>query len=253
MVFVITICSLQFTAGRNKSGLENNELRNLHLKLSKVHDDTTRIKILLDLCWYHMTISTDSAVLYAKMALKIARTTNDMDIVSAASALGDAYNMAGDYENAIKYDFEAFNYAQKMNYTKKYGIIFNNIGSNYIMLYDHAKALEYFNKALEVSKDYDSKFLSLTNLAQVFGGKNEFAKAHEFYEKALKLADGENNIADKACVFNRLGDLYLMEDNYPKSSFYFEKSLEILDINNSYMIIDCLRGITDVYLRTKRY
>src|ERR1035437_3808232 len=142
-------------------------------------------------------------------------------------------NYSGDYEKAIKLDFEAVTYARKMKYNKKYGIILNNIGSNYIMLNDLAKAMEYFNKALENSKDYDSKFLSLSNLAQVWGGKNEFAKAHEFYEKALKLAEDKNNTADKACVYNRLGDLYLMEDNYTKSIFYFEKSLEILDDNNS--------------------
>ncbi len=250
---LMVICLLQFSFTRIKANSQTNELSNLRHKLQIAITDTARIRVWIDISWYFMTINTDSALVYAKKALKLSRGISDLAIVKSASALGDAYNLADDYENAIKYDQEAFHNAQKLHYTKGYSILLNNIGTNYLMLYDFDKALDYFTKALEFSKDYDDKVLTFANLAQAFTSQNKFTKADEYYEMALKLAKHENNTKDVATIYDRLGELSLMKKNYSKSLYYFEEALKMLSDNDLYMRSECLRGITASYLETKRY
>jgi len=253
IIDLIVITFFQLSFDNIKADSQSKELQSLHLNLYQASSDTARIRVMLDISWYFMTINTDSALVYAKKTLKLSRGISDLAIVKSASALGDAYNLAADYENAIKYDQEAFHYAQKSHYSKGYSILLNNIGTNYLMLNDNDKALEYFTKALEFSKDYDDKVLTFANLAQAFTYQNKFTKAGEYYEMALKLAKHDNNTKDVATIYDRLGELYLMEKNYGKSLYYFDEALKMLNANDLYKRSECLRGITASYIETKHY
>jgi tetratricopeptide (TPR) repeat protein len=249
---LLFFCFFQFSFTSINESSQISELKTLHHDLQKA-TDTTKIRILLDIAWYYMTINTDSALVYGKKALSLSRGVNDLFLAKSESILGDAYNLSADYENAIRYDQEAFHHAQKSNYKKAYTILLNNIGTNYLMLYDFGKSLEYFTEALKYSKTYDDKVLTYANLAQVLMYQNKFAKADEYYEMALKLAKQENNTKDIATIYDRLGELCQLKKSYSKSLYYFEEGLKLLDANDFYMRSECLRGITVSYIDAKQF
>jgi tetratricopeptide (TPR) repeat protein len=253
LIILLIVCLFRTFLNSFSTFSQVNKLENLNNNLSKAGSDTSRLRVLIDISWYYMSINADSALVYAKKALTLSRGVGDIEITKATSILGDAYNFAGDYENAIKYGQEALYYAQKSHYPKGYSILLNNIGCNYLMLSDYQKSKEYFTKALELARDYDDKVLAYTNLAQAYTYLYEFNEAHEYYEISLKLAKKENNVKDIATIYNRLGDIYHMEENYSKSIYYFEESLRMLDSSDLYMTSAGLRGISANCIETKCY
>jgi len=253
LVFILLIISLYtFTPYLVRADSGTKELINLFLKLQKTSSDTAKISVMLEIHQRYMNINADSSLVYAKMAYRLSKSANKY-IIRTAKTLGVAYNMAGDYANSIKYEIEALTTSQAMHDLRSSAIILNNIGTNYLFLNELDKAFEYFNKASEASMDYKGKISALVNLGQVFASSERYSQAHDSYNKGLLMAQKEHNTKDEAIIYNRIGELYLMEANYTKSLYFLNKSLSLLDDKDLYYKIDGLKCMSEDYLLTGRY
>jgi two-component system, NarL family, sensor kinase len=241
---------LQYTTAI-KANSKADELKKLQQKLKEAISDTARITTLIDISWYYLYINTDSALTYAKNAYKLSKLPTN--IINSASALGVTYSKKGDFENSVKYNLEAFHYAQKIHDKGNYSCLLNDIGSNYFMLDDLEKALKYFTSALEFSHDLETTYVALFNLGQIYAVKGNFTEAYGYFEKALKVAEKENKTKRIALIYNRIGELFLDKKNYPKSLYYFDRSLNMLGTDEFYYRISCLRGKSYSNLGTGRY
>ena len=112
--------------------------------------------------------------------------------------------------------------------------ILNNLGTSHYSLGDYSKAIEYYEKALEIrintlGENHPDIAGSYNNLGIAYRSLGDYGKAIEYHEKALEIGIntlGENH-PDIAGSYNSLGIAYHKLGDYGKAIEYYEKALEI--------------------------
>ncbi len=120
--------------------------------------------------------------------------------------LANIYFQNKDYENAVK----ILERLLKVNPTSFFGNLF--LGKVYETMEDHKKAAEYYEKALKEREEDEV----LMNLDRVYDKLGERLKSIDVLEKFLSLNP------DFPKVRERLGLLYVGENNYEKALEHFE-------------------------------
>lgn len=111
---------------------------------------------------------------------------------------------------------------------------YNIIGSVYWNLGEYDKALEYYNKDLEIQKEvfgekHNDTAGSYTGIGLVYKDLGDYDEALKLYNKALeinKVVLGENH-PDTAASYNNIGIVYDELGDYDKALEYYFKGLEI--------------------------
>ena len=115
--------------------------------------------------------------------------------------MGMIYELFGDYEKAIEYDFNSLEIAENINNRKLISITLNNIGlvySNQKSYYD--KALVYFKEYLRISEEVDNEtdiMGAYMNIGMQFQRMGNIDSSTYYYHKAFDIAnrlDSKHNI-----------------------------------------------------------
>ena len=134
---------------------------------------------------------------------------------------------------------------------------------------DYNKALEYYNKALDIQKqilgekdpDTVASYISIGRIYYVLGSYN---KALEYYNKALdirKQISGERH-PNTAIIYNNIGGVYYVLGDYNKALECYKKSLDIqkqvlgekhVDTATSYKIIGAIYDDLSDYNKALEY
>ena len=83
---------------------------------------------------------------------------------------------------------------------------------------NYAKAIEGYEKAIELKPDYASAY---HNLGIVYRKQGNFDKSIESYEKAIELDP------DDASVYYNLGIAYHNDDDFTTALFYYRKAASL--------------------------
>ena len=151
-------------------------------------------------------------------------------------------NIAAEYENdpemMIKYAKQAITIARNAGLEEKEADAWLNIGNANIIHSRYTAALRGFTNAQIlyeklVKADKSDSYYKL-GLANVYGSigivcseQNNYAKALEYYFKALKLFKETGQEEIVAVVYNNIGTLYETQKEYGKALEYFKKALWI--------------------------
>jgi tetratricopeptide (TPR) repeat protein len=107
-------------------------------------------------------------------------------------------------------------------------------GLKYYYLAEYNKALEYYNKALDLQivtlgEKHKDTASSYNNIGSVYSKLGDYVQALEYYNKALELQIatlGEKH-KDTANSYNNIGVVYRKLGDYVQALEYYNKSLEI--------------------------
>ncbi len=113
----------------------------------------------------------------------------------------------------------------------KRNIIVNlgNIGNVYSELNEYNRALEYYQKALKFAEAIDNKrsiTINTGNIGTTYAEMRLYPLALEYHHKALELAYEIDNKQFIANNTNGIGLIYLYTADYPKALDYLEKALD---------------------------
>jgi tetratricopeptide (TPR) repeat protein len=99
---------------------------------------------------------------------------------------------------------------------------------------DYEKAIEYYEKGLEIegktlTPNHPDFAQSYNNIGGVYNNMGEYSKALSFYEKALEIKQKtlSPNHLDLATSYNNIATVYMNMGEYSKALSFYEKSLEI--------------------------
>lgn len=230
----------------------------LYVALQNAPNDSMRVEALWSLAKYFNSIYPEKSLKYGNLALETSRE-NDKEAWMAQSynIIGIAYDMKGDYNDALENYFESLKINEELENKKEIGKNLNNIGVVYDLQKNYEYALEYYFKSLEIKEELnDSKGIAFSyiNISNIYLENEDFDKAAEYLNIALKIAEKNKDNVSISRIYNNIGRLYAEKKNYIMAKDFFIKSLELKkQLNDHFGVLSGLQNISECYLKAEYY
>ena len=186
---------------------------------------------------------------------------NDPLFLEAYPMLSDVYQRLGMPDEALKYYFDYALYSEKRNNKKDLAAAFIGIGKIYHTQGEYAKASDFYNKAITLSRQNDDKLneaAALRRLAVWFIDKENYDKALELLTKSSKINQERSSIYahryNLACDYFDIGLVFINKEDFASAKEFYKKSLTIfskMKLNNE--LSDYYFNLGEVYLYEKDY
>jgi tetratricopeptide (TPR) repeat protein len=167
---------------------------------------------------------------YFNLSIKELKTaeklTNSKDVLGRIySLIGIDYDILGDLDNALLYYDGALIIARDLNDEEGESIALSSIAGVYEQQGNYDKALEYYNKSLQLTSDSSSIAATYHNIATVYSEKGDNNKAVEYFKKAIEFDQKAGNYLSTAVGMLNLGDTYTDLKNFQEAQYYLQKGL----------------------------
>lgn len=185
---------------------------------------------------------------YAELYLLIGRTYFSLENLEKALSY---YSKSMDFCNKV--------YTQDKSYPIKLRqlVLYNNIGSVYLIRNDLAKAQHNYEQALTINKEINNLSFYATlynNMGIISKTRGDFPMAFSYYNQALGLRTQASDTAGIAQVYNNLGDCYLLTGDVNKSIEVLNKALRYSKLaDNLTSQLKAANFLTLAYEKAGRY
>ena len=142
----------------------------------------------------------------------------------------DIYLELGLIEEFLLCAKKGLNIAQNAKSQKMESEFLNLLGVYHFNQKDFDLALEYFEKALEVTEQsgfFVFKPIRINNIGLVHFEKGNFEKALELFQKAFELGRERGDFGGMAARLNNMGLVYLKQEEYDKALDKFKEALKL--------------------------
>ncbi|MGZ3919679.1 MAG: tetratricopeptide repeat protein [Bacteroidia bacterium] len=161
-----------------------------------------------------------------------------------------------DEKDILKYAEPGLELSQKLGYKKGIAKTLNNIGYNYFIKGNSAKAEEYWFKALKMAeeiKDNNDISTMLNNIAFIYDLEGKIEKSLDYYLKSLAIREKMGDKLLLANSYNNLALLYGKLENYTKALEYNFKTLHLLEsVRDEHGVAKSLSNIGIIYATQKK-
>ncbi|UII30443.1 sensor histidine kinase [Fulvivirga ulvae] len=194
----------------------------------------------------------DPALSNLNTALQLYDELNDeQGSVGCNKYLGRLYHYSGHRDQALRFYIAALKQAEQINSSEVINLT-NNIGTVYLDEERYDKAIEYFERCLEMQPDKSIKSTILSNIGLVYRKQKDYDQALEYLKRSLKIC---HEIGDIECELVPLGlatDIYmgLEKDSLAlKYSYEIMKRQEKLNLRKALMVTYNRIGLLYMYLQ----
>ena len=222
-----TISIMFFIAG-NFCLAQNKFTDSLAKRLQIVKEDTSRVLILSDLCFYYRNTNVDSSIVYGNNALTLAQqikfVRGEADVLSK---LGLSHREKGDLPKSLELLFRAMKIAQDNHYILILANAYRRIAHVYRDLGDYPKSINYSKLSLENDLMINNKRGIATeymNFAISYQHMSNPDSALYYAEKAYGMSDYIEDL--KAEVFKVFGDVQAMKNNKKTAAEWYHKGIQ---------------------------
>lgn len=232
---IILILSFLFLANNIDSFSKGNEkLDTLLYRLTSVHNDTNKIKLLNDISFIYYSINPDSGIEYGKMAIEIAEKLDwEYGIAEANQNLGINNSVKGNYDEAIKYFSKSLEIYKSLKDKEKISRILGNLGAVSMNLSNFTSALDYYQQALEIDDADSNAARQLGNIGLVYINLKDYNKALDYNLKALKISKKLNDKDRISKQLSNIGLTYSFLKDYTKALEFYEEALSLDEESNN--------------------
>lgn len=201
----------------------------------------------------------DGAIKYFNNSIPLLKEQSDKNITKGNIAI--IYNEIGNYSRAISILNEVIDDEIKITNEKSATLKnhYLNIGRCYSDIFDSYKALEYFEKALDLyasNRTHPAVAKILNNIGIVYLDTKDYEKSRLYFDSAMALNAKlfAKNYEDFAYIFNNVGASYMEQRDYVKALDYYNKALSKNIVNaDSFMIIRSYNKIGRVRMLEEKY
>jgi class 3 adenylate cyclase/Flp pilus assembly protein TadD len=134
----------------------------------------------------------DSALYYSETGLAAYQKSATGNVSFALNSIGKVYSKQGKYEEAIKYQTDAYNFAKAEDSRLEMTQALISLGETYMLLKNYPKSIEAYKTAEElatqISLPYERKS-AYSGLADVYSKIGDFENAYSYMDLYSKLND----------------------------------------------------------------
>lgn len=199
----------------------------------------------------------DSAMLYARQAVKLANQLGDPRSKSIAiRLLGGVHYYLGRYDSTIQCSVAALNFSLQAGDSTLISSSLNNLGLAYYNVGSYPEAMEYLLRALNMKIRLNQIYgLAQThnNVGLLFTELKNYTKAREYYRNALAIATKEGDKSQRLYSYNNIGFTFLEENKIDSADRYFSEALEMAKTtDNAYWHSVSFSGLAQVRMKQER-
>jgi tetratricopeptide (TPR) repeat protein len=136
-------------------------------------------------------------------------------------------------------------------------ILLMNVGVDYLLKSDVARAREYFERALAVSEQHDNLFgkaVTLPMLAKVQLAERNYAEALRLYHAALQTFQASGNVYGESSVLTSIGVVEHEEGKLDAARCHFELALKLsLLVGNRSQVASLQQNLGNIEIDEKNY
>ena len=206
---------------------------------------------------YYSIGDYETAVTYLERALDLAVKANDPKAeLTVHMSIGAYYGRLGQYEEALKHFIDALAIGENSSDKRLYVEALGNIGIIYLIL-DPGKAVPYFEKMIDAADESDmprTKIRAFHELGRYYTNTHDFPKALEYAQKAVDLSRIYNSAIYEALGLGQLAQIYNGMGDYDKALGVLAESIPVAEkTNDPTVLANTWKSMSDVYLRQERY
>ena len=180
----------------------------------------------------YRTASDNNACLQnARKAYNIFNHTLEKKNTAAALVyMANSYQSTGFFVKSIENNLAALAVYENINNPHGISLCDNNIGVDYYDLLQYDKAIEYYNKALDLRKKEGDKMgigSDLDNIALVYLAKGNYDSANAYNLKAIKIFDATGDEPALGRIYANRGNILIKMHDAQSAYECYRKSLSI--------------------------
>jgi signal transduction histidine kinase/DNA-binding response OmpR family regulator len=204
------------------------------------------------------------SIKYLQEALRLYQSLNDQENeIQILNLLGTLVNELGDLASGIEFLNKALALSQQLGNKMIEARILNSMGIIYL-LPDSQKTLPFFEKAVNISKDYLEKAVNISkdyiantiamcygNIGNVFKNAHDYHRAIEYHDKALQLHQKYKQKRLICIALHNIGSTYFGLKEYETALSYYMQSLKIAKkLKEQRLLIASFRSLGELYAET---
>ena len=138
------------------------------------------------------TTKLDSALYYFELALDAYQKSATGNVAFALKNIGQVYAQRGDYEEALKFQSDAYNLAKSQDARLEMAQSLQSMAMTYEMQGDHRKSIETYELAKELSRELEAAYevqAAYEGLAKNYFELNDFQNAYIYQKLFSSLKD----------------------------------------------------------------
>jgi signal transduction histidine kinase len=195
-----------------------NSIESLENKLNTNLNDSTKIRVLIDLSKEYQYSNLKKSFEYAEKAINIAETKNMLWGKAAAyHNIATFYSISGDFGSSSKYNDLSLSINFQLKDTVSMAKDYNNLGQDYSSFGKYDEAYFYYTQSYRLAsekKDSLSLAIALHNMAAVFKELGQFQRALDYLKLSQRYSDAIHDYEGKAYNYDEIGDIYLRKEVY---------------------------------------
>lgn len=223
-----------------QSFAQNSKLDSLEKAVSKMPNDTNKVKALIDVAQGYVNLDAKKAEKYGSQSIQLAEELNyTKGQLVGAVRLNFYLFLQGKYEDAQKVILKGIQLSKESKNLEFEGRLSNSMAQNLSANLNLVESLKYGFRALEIGEKLDVfriKKNALKNIGNVYAYQGDTKRALEYQQKALDYSIQKNEKADQAMAYNDMSLIYSKLRNYKEAKKLNEKGLaifeEINDVSN---------------------
>lgn len=236
MLRIMFFIVLLFSVSAHSQGLGNIDSLKKLLTNNEL-DDTSRVKVLLNLADAVLYNDPDTAMHYTNQAFALAEKIPwQMGIALSYRQKGNVYYLASDNLNAMDCFQKALREGASLKNEKLDATVYNNIANIYSDMKQYNKALDNYNLLLTTARTNNMRkeeTIALINLGTVYTELENYDKALRLFSNGLVIAEKDSNMRLLPFILSNMGMLYNKKEMYNEALKNFERSIQLADAENS--------------------
>lgn len=228
-----TVTYLIITFSVTQSFAQSNSVDSLKALIPLTKNDTVKVDQLNVLSSELLYNDPLEAMLYAKQALNLSRSTAYTKGRARSEFLLGLYSgLSNEWKTAREYFMNSIEGYRQLGDKKNEARVVTQLGISFGETGDHDKAMELYIQGLKIHQTIGDSLLiaqSYYNIGAGYNAMGDNKRAFQYTTKALKLFEQYNDLGNVWSTLNNLGIIHDDLGLYPKALEYYLKALAITD------------------------